>query len=161
MKINEIHDYHGSVFSQLVLYPAFKSLNKAPPPLGLGSGYGHYFLNADRHFFIKYSRKVSRPWPFRFSPPEINALVMAQLLTPHPIWILLVCGKRTICAVTLSEASQLINIKMGGAAQHLKVDAVPNSSLHVTGKLGKTKKTIPHNRFPKALFAPEEKIKGF
>jgi hypothetical protein len=139
MKITEPDSYHGSGLTQIVEHPSFKALNR-------GSGkYGHYLINTDRHVFAKYRK--SSPWQFTFQPDDLKAIREAGAKT----FAMLVCGRKTICGLTLDEIKEVLDLD-SAKSQFITIQIPPGGSCHVKGSKGKLKKTITHNAFPKKLF---------
>lgn len=141
MKIQEQDTYHGSGLVQIVEHPSFKALNRG------SNKYGHYLINTDRHVFAKYSSKKKSPWQFTFQPDDLNEIRKAGQKT----FAMLVCGKETVCALTLDEIGQVLDLDSINA-QSITVEIPKGGSCHVKGTTGKLTKTIPHNAFPQKLF---------
>lgn len=144
MRVQEQDLLHGAALTQIVKHESFKALNKA------SKKYGHYLINTDRHVFVKYRKQKSAPWRFTFQPEELSAL-STELAADHTVYLALVCGPTTICALASDEIRRVVDLS-ATASQWLCV-AVPNGgSCHVSGSAGALKRTIPHKCFPNKLF---------
>jgi hypothetical protein len=99
---------------------------------------------------IKYRTNDGDSWQFTFKPEEIEALKEIAR-KGDLIFVCLVCGQVTVCALSLEEAKELLSGKSKDQ-QSITVEAPPNASLRVWGSKGSLDKTIPHNSFPKRLF---------
>jgi hypothetical protein len=144
MKIQEQDVYHGAALTQIVEHPSFKALNRA------STKYGHYQINADRQVFVKYRKTNASSWTFTFQPSEVRALASA-LSGPSKVYLCLVCGKTTICALTASEIAQVIQVQPA-SNQWIRVDLPKGGSLRVSGSCGKLSRTVPHKSFPEKVF---------
>lgn len=142
MKIQEQDVYHGSALMQIVEHPSFKALNRA------ARGYGHYLVNADRQVFVKYRKRS--PWQFVFAADELSSLSAAASGDTR-VFVCLVCGQKTICALNADEMDQIIDVT-AGTQQSIRVEAPEGASCRVSGSRGKLKRTVPHNSFPKKIF---------
>lgn len=143
MKIQEKHQFHGAALTQIVEHESFKALNRA------SNKYGHYRVNADRHTFVKYRKAPHSPWSFTFQPDELKA-IQAQL--KNKVFLCLVCGTSTVCALTVKEFTELIDLK-SSSAQWVRVEVSPGCSCHVFGSSGKLQRAVSHNSFPGIVFA--------
>lgn len=144
MKIQELDIFHGAALAQIVKHNSFKALNRA------STGYGHYKVNSDRHIFIKYSKSNNTPWRFVFQLHDLNSIQSATSSGDH-VFLCLVCGKVTICALTQDEFSEIIDFNKYHT-QSLSVHIPDGGSCHVSGALGNLKHTIRHNSFPDKIF---------
>lgn len=144
MKIQEQDRFHGAALTQIVEHESFKALNKA------SEKYGHYLINTDHHVFVKYRKPESTPWSFTVQPDELKA-ISSELMAGHTVYLALVCGTTTICALTSDEIQAVINLSVT-ASQWIRVDIPKGGSCHVTGSAGALKRTVPHNSFPNKLF---------
>ncbi len=140
MKIQQQDMFHGAVFTQIVEHESFTALNRATPK------YGHYLVNADRHIFVKYSKSKASPWQFTFSPDEFRAVAHASG-TRNKVFVCLVCGRVTVCALTVAEIEQVIDIAAVGK-QTVYVRVPSGGSCHIRGPTGELPRAIPHNSFP-------------
>jgi len=145
MKIQEQDLFHGAALTQIVEHSSFKALNRA------STKYGHYLVNIDRHVFVKYSKSTRSPWRFTFQPNDLQS-IQAEVSAGHLVFLCLVCGKTTVCALTEAEFSSLIDIN-ASRTQWVRVEVPSGGSCHVSGSLGKLKHTVPHNSFPEKIFA--------
>jgi len=145
MKIQEQDIYHGPPLMQIVEHPSFKALNRA------SKGYGHYLVNTDRQVFTKYRKTKRSPWQFVFAPDELSALSNA-LSGADSVFVCLVCGHATICALNADELRQLVDVA-AASQQSIRVEVPSRGSCHVSGSKGKLKRTVPHNSFPNKIFA--------
>jgi hypothetical protein len=145
MKIQEQDIYHGPALMQIVEHRSFKALNLA------STNYGHYLVNTDRQVFVKYRKTKHSPWQFIFAPEELSALSKA-MSGAGSVFVCLVCGHFTICALNAEEILQLVGLTEA-SQQSIRVEVPSGGSCHVSGTKGKLKKTVPHNSFPEKLFA--------
>jgi hypothetical protein len=120
-------------------------LNKA------SDSYGHYLINTDRHFFVKYSTSEAGPWSFTFQREELETIGAKVVQYPRT-YICLVCGKKTFCCL---EAAEWLTVLDPGSAsaQWIKV-TIPGARgrCHVSGSRGALKRKIPHSSFPAKVF---------
>jgi hypothetical protein len=145
MKIQEQDRFHGAALTQIVEHDSFKALNRA------STKYGHYLVNADRHVFVKYSKSTRSPWSFTFQSHDFQS-IQAEVSAGHLVFVCLVCGTVTVCALSKDELVALIDLHASNA-QWVRVEVPPGGSCHVSGSLGKLKRTVPHNSFPEKVFA--------
>jgi hypothetical protein len=145
MKIQEQDIYHGPALMQIVEHRSFKALNRA------STNYGHYLVNTDRQVFVKYRKTKRSPWQFIFAPDELSALSKA-MSGAGSVFMCLVCGHFTICALNAKEIFQLVDLTEA-SQQSIRVEVPSGGSCHVSGSKGKLKKTVPHNSFPEKIFA--------
>lgn len=143
MKTQEQDFYHGVALAQIVRHESFKALNSGSPKQG------HYLINNDRHLLVKYRTNDGDSWQFTFKVEEILA-IKSMAKKSSNVFICLVCGGATICALTFDEIKELLAPK--SEHQSITVSAPVGGSLHVRGSLGELSKTVPHNSFPKKLF---------
>ncbi len=144
MKIQEQDLYHGAALTQIAEHKSFKALNRG------STKYGHYLVNTDRHFFIKYRKPTRSPWQHTLSADEMKALIAACKKQEH-VWLCLVCGNVTICALNKAEISTVLDLT-SAAQQWVKVEVPQGGSCHVSGSNGALSKVVPHNSFPEKLF---------
>jgi hypothetical protein len=145
MKIQEQDRFHGAALTQIVEHESFKALNKA------NERYGHYLINADRHVFVKYRKADATPWSFTFQPEELKA-ISAELSADRTVYLALVCGTTTICALASDELRAVVNLS-ATASQWVRVAVPKGGSCHVSGSAGKLNRSVPHNSYPNKLFA--------
>jgi len=145
MKIQEQDIYHGPALMQIVEHPSFKALNRA------SKRYGHYLVNTDRQVFTKYRKTKRSPWQFVFATDELSALSKA-LSGADSVFVCLVCGHATICALNADELQQLVDVA-AASQQSIRVEVPSGGSCHASGSKGKLKRTVPHNSFPNKIFA--------
>ncbi len=144
-KVQKQDLYHGAALTQIVEHPPFKALNRA------SKAYGHYRVNADREVFIKYNATSASPWQFTLQEAEVDALDKA-LRRSRKIFLCLVCGKTTVCALNGDEIEAVVEFEVPGQTW-VRVQVPSGGSCHVTGAGGKLSRVIPHNAFPKKIFA--------
>jgi hypothetical protein len=137
--------YHGAVLTQITEHPSFTALNK-PDTL-----YGHYVVNHETRLFVKYLTKESSAWHFRFSVDEMQSIQSDMEVTGR-VFLCLVCGQKTICALNIQEFSNVIDLT-SSEIQTITVEVPPGGSMHVKGTAGELEKTVKHNSFPDKLFA--------
>lgn len=145
MKIQEQDLYHGAALTQIVEHISFKALNRA------STKYGHYLVNTDRHVFVKYRKPNRSPWQHTLSEDEVDAMA-TEIKNGHAVFLCLVCGSTSVCALNSSEIQTLLEIKTAGQ-QWIRVEIPQRGSCHVSGSNGKLKRTVPHNSFPDKVFA--------
>src|SRR5688572_18162481 len=139
MKIQEQDVYHGPALMQIVEHQSFKALNRA------STYYGHYLVNTDRQVFVKYRKTNRSPWQFIFAPDELAAISRA-MSGDGSVFVCLVCGHITICALNSDEMLQLMDFT-STSQQSIRVEVPPGGSCHVSGSKGKLKRTVPHKSF--------------
>ncbi|MEW6369058.1 MAG: hypothetical protein AB1714_30895 [Acidobacteriota bacterium] len=144
MKIQEQDVYHGPALMQIVEHPSFKALNRA------SKRYGHYLVNTDRQVFTKYRKTKRSPWQFVFAPDELSALAKAKS-AGNRVFVCLVCGHTTICALNVDEFDQVIDVT-AGSQQSIRVELPQGGSCRVSGSKGRLQRTVPHNSFPEKVF---------
>ena len=150
MKVQSQDMYHGAVLTQITEHPSFKALNK------IDSQYGHYLVNRDTRLLVKYSKKAEDPWTFKFKHSELQMIKHDLEVAPH-VFLCLVCGEETICALNTEEFSQVINVNAPDSeSQSIIVDAPEAVSMRVRGSAGRLGRTLAHNSFPNKLFEPME-----
>jgi hypothetical protein len=145
MKIQEQDLYHGAALTQIVEHESFKALNKG------SQNYGHYLINTDRHVYVKYRKGSKSPWQFTLSPSEM-AVIKSEAQKSQFVYLCLVCGNVTICALDFSEIQQLIDLN-ANSQQWIKVEVPRGGSCRVSGSKGKLKRTIAHKLFPDKVFS--------
>lgn len=145
MKIQEQDVYHGPALMQIVEHPTFKALNRA------SRRYGHYLVNTDRKVFVKYRKNARSPWRFVFAADELAALSTA-LSGGDRVFVCLVCGHTTICALDAEGLRKVIDIT-ASSPQSIRVEVPLRGSCHVSGSSGKLRRSVPHNSFPNKVFA--------
>lgn len=154
MKIQMQELYHGAVLTQITEHPSFKALNKAD------SQYGHYLVNNNIRVIVKYLTKGYSPWVFEFSPSELLAM-KKDMKTTNRVYLCLICGQETICALNEEEITSLIDLD-AFTNQAIVVDAPSSGSMYVTGTVGKLPRTLQHNSFPNRIFEPAlERVGSF
>lgn len=144
MKIQEQDRYHGPALVQIVEHKSFKAVNR------VSEKYGHYLINTDTELFVKYRTNDSTPWTFTWQPDEVRILRKAVKSKKH-VFICLVCGSTTICALNEDEFTSVLDL-VHKDVQWIKVDAPPNKSCQVSGWNGELARKVPHNSFPNKLF---------
>lgn len=145
MKIQEQDIYHGAALTQIVEHKSFKALNRG------SEKYGHYLVNTNRHVFAKYRKTKRSPWVFQFNAHDVQALRDTPEAAEH-VFLCLICGRSTVCALTRDEIEQLIDLSQHNSAQSIRVEVPKGGSCHVSGSVGSLKQTVPHNSFPDKIF---------
>jgi len=102
MKIQEQDQYHGAALTQIVEHESFKALNRA------SEKYGHYLVNTDKHVFVKYRTANRSPWTFTVQPDELAA-IKTETDQDHEVFLCLVCGGKTVCALNSEEIKNVID----------------------------------------------------
>lgn len=144
MKIQQKDLFHGAALTQLVEHNSFKALNKAD------SKYGHYLVNTDRRLMVKLTEKSSPPWTFTFQLDDL-AILRADVASGFKAFVVLVCGKETICVLPQAQYSSIIDVN-AASAQWIRID-VPKASMRVRGSSAELKNAVKHKAFPDAVFA--------
>lgn len=152
MKIQVQDLYHGAVLTQITEHDSFKALNK------VDSQYGHYLVNHDTRLFVKYLTKEKSPWNFKFHESELQA-IQHDMESSAKVFLCLVCGQETICALGINEFSNLIDVT-NPESQSIIVEVPTNGSMHVKGTAGKLSKTLRHNSFPDIIFTEADVFVG-
>jgi hypothetical protein len=145
VKIQEKDRYHGAALTQIVEHPSFKALNRA------SEKYGHYIINTDRNIFVKYRTNNKTPWQFGLKQEELVWL-NDNVSRGDKVYLCLVCGVTTVCALEKSEINTLVDLASSDS-QYIGVDVPKGGSCHLSGSKGKLKKTIPHSSFPDKVFS--------
>ncbi|MBB5174547.1 hypothetical protein [Texcoconibacillus texcoconensis] len=148
MHIKKQQMYHGAVLTQISEHQSFKALNK------VDKLYGHYLVNHDTRLFVKYASSESSPWTFQFESHTLEA-IQSDINAPARVFLCLVCGEETVCALDFQEFSNLVELT-STERQVINVEVPPGGSMHVTGSLGELGKTIRHNSFPDKVFTNVE-----
>jgi hypothetical protein len=153
VKIIERDLCYGAALAQIVEHLSFQALNHASPrTLSRNSSkYGHYLVNTDRHVFVKCSTRFRGPWKHTLSKDEVQAIA-AALASSTKLWLCLVCGNRTICALDKDEIGAVLDLA-GTGQQWIRVDVPKGGGCHVTGSHGNLRRPVPHNSYPKKVFA--------
>jgi len=144
MKVQEQDIYHGAALSQIVRHQSFKALNSG------SSKQGHYLINSDRHVLVKYRTNSGPTWQFTFKPDEVAA-IKKMAKKSQSVFLCLVCGQDTLCALNFDE----IKILLSGTPdeqQSITIEAPASKSLRVRGSNGDLPRTVAHNAFPQKLF---------
>ena len=146
MKIQQQDLFHGAALTQIVEAPNFKALNKAAD-----SKYGHYVLNNDTRFFVKYSTARGPIFRFSLSPGDATAIRQDED-SGHRVFLVLVCGKSTVCPVASTDL-WIVADRTPGGIQQLWVEANAGKSMRFGKGDAMLSHTIPHNAFPAALLS--------
>lgn len=144
MKIQDQDLYHGAALTQIVEHKSFKALNRA------SEKYGHYLVNTDKHVFVKYRTVNRSPWTFTVQPDEL-AVIKAEIDQNYEVFLCLVCGGKTVCALNSEEINNVIN-SSSNSSQWIRVEVPKGGSCHVNGSVGNLKLSVPHNSFPEKVF---------
>jgi hypothetical protein len=145
MKIQEQDRYHGPALMQIVEHDSFKALNKTDEK------YGHYLVNNDTRLWIKYRTTEKRDWRFTIQPSEAADLAADFKLTKKT-YLILVCGKHTICCLDRAQIESLIDAK-DASSQWIRVEAPAHKNMRITGSLNKRNPILfAHKRFPSCIF---------
>jgi hypothetical protein len=145
MKIQEQDIYHGTALMQIVEHRSFKALNRA------SKEYGHYLINTDRQVFAKYTTKKGSPWQFTFQAKDVTTISHA-VASGDKVFVCLVCGHVTICALNQAEIEQVIDLN-SHTQQSVRVEVPKSGSCRVHGSNGALARTVPHNSFPDKVFS--------
>lgn len=144
MQTQEKDLFHGAALTQIVDHESFKALNRA------STKYGHYLVNTDRHVFVKYRKPNKSPWQHTLSSEDVGA-ISSEIRKGHSVFLCLVCGSTTVCALNTSEIKTVLDLAAEGQ-QWIRVEIPRGGSCHVSGSKGKLKRTVPHNSFPNKVF---------
>ncbi|MGD0540652.1 MAG: hypothetical protein ABSB33_03940 [Tepidisphaeraceae bacterium] len=144
MKIQNKDIFHGAGLTQIVEHRSFKALNKADEK------YGHYLVNTDRRFMLKYGKSKKGPWQFTFGPDDLRTLKRDVALNGK-VFLCLVCGDKTVGCLDESEFSQLIDTS-AATQQFITLEFPKGGSSRARGSQGQLRATIPHNLFPEKIF---------
>lgn len=82
---------------------SFKALNK------VDEKYGHYLVNHDIRIFVKYRNNDGAPWQFTLQPSELK-YVKVDIKSGANVYLCLICGYITICALTKEQIINLIEL---------------------------------------------------
>ncbi|MBT6158296.1 MAG: hypothetical protein HOL01_07730 [Planctomycetaceae bacterium] len=145
MKIQDQDLFHGAALTQIVQHESFKALNR-----GSKTKYGHYLINTNRHVFVKYRKPNQSPWQHTFSEDEIDAIAN-QIKKRQKVFLCLVCGKTTVCALRIAEIKRVLDMK-GEGQQWVRVEVPKGGRCHVSGSNGRLAKTVAHSAFPEKVF---------
>jgi hypothetical protein len=144
MKIQQQDLFHGAALMQVVEAPKFKALNKAAD-----GKYGHYVLNNDTRLLVKYSTQSGPSFQFSLSTDDVKVIKKDEA-AGHRVFVVLVCGKETICPVSSTDL-WVVACDTATGAQQIWVRADDGKSMRF-GKGGyELTKTIPHNSFPNVV----------
>lgn len=147
MKIQEKDLFHGAAITQIVEHPSFKALNR------VGDKYGYYSINHDTRIFIKYRSNPRSPWAFTFQPGELE--VIKASLDKTVVFLCLVCGQYTVCALDGDEIKSAVDVDADGS-QWVRVESRERGSMRVRGTKGEINHAIAHNSFPDKVFERAE-----
>jgi hypothetical protein len=68
------------------------------------------------------------------------------------VFLCLVCAQSTVCVLSYEDIKQVLSPTLK-EQQSITVHAPTNASLRVKGTIGELSRVVPHNAFPKKLFA--------
>ena len=143
MHIQEQDLFHGAVLTQLVEFADSITIKKNK------NEFGHYIINGSINIIVKYRSSRRSPWRFGFSENEIK--IMQQMFADEEVlYLVLVCGSRTICVLNKDELNSVINVFSSDS--WITVESRYGSSMWVRGSGGRLDCSIRHNDFPKKLF---------
>lgn len=141
MKIQKHDLYHGAALAQIVKHRSFKAINRA------SAKYGHYVVNTNRYLFVKYTAARRSPWRFLLHSDEIEGIKAEVEKKRNYVYLCLVCGRKTICALKRSEIKKVIDLS-SDIPQWIQVKSPKGGRCHVCGSNGSLKYTVPHSSFP-------------
>jgi hypothetical protein len=145
VKIQQKDLFHGAALTQLTEHPSFKALNKAD------TKYGHYMVNTDRRLMVKLTEKAAAPWNFTFQPDDLNTL-QSDITSGFRTFVVLVCGKTTICLLPEQDFRVLLNMNSSTAQWICIENPRGRGSMRVRGSNGSLKYTVAHKDFPDDVF---------
>ena len=143
MKIDNKDFFHGAALTKITEHRSFTALNKAD------AKYGHYLVNTDRRLLTKHSEKPRPPWQFTFNSDDLEILRYDRD-SGFISFVVLVCGKVSICLLDESEYSALIDLN-SSSQQSIRVQ-IPKASMQVNGSAGALRRMIRHKGFPNRIF---------
>ena len=82
----------------------------------------------------------------------MEALEKALRKKSRKVFLCLVCGKTTICALNSDEIDAVVDFEMTGQTC-VKVQVPRGGGCRVRGAGGDLSRVVPHNSFPKKVFA--------
>jgi len=145
MKIQTQDTYHGTALMQIVEHKTFKALNKADDQ------YGHYLVNKDIKLWVKYASDEGSPWQFTISENDAKS-IQADAKSKGNTFLILVCGRTSICCVDMDELNGLVDLS-AAKAQGIKVETPANKQMRIFGTLQKKEGLkVAHNSFPDCIF---------
>jgi hypothetical protein len=137
---------YGAVLHEVVNHGAGVKLKR------IADKAGHYSIDGVSRLLIKYSKRKRSPWRFTFSEADMEALVNDCVQTGlfGDSYICLVCGKKAICSLGVSEWEKVLH-PCGDAVQTITVRHSKGCQLEVIGTNGALDTKIPISRFPRRL----------
>jgi hypothetical protein len=132
---------HGAALVAIADSSQFTALNK-------DEGYGHYFINHDRHVFIKHTNMPGTEFKFTYTPGDIRRI--RQAAKQAKTFAVLVCSHQAIAALTAGELGEVIDLT-SSSTQWLRIIDEPRKSLRICGSVGSLTRTIPKGAFPKPV----------
>jgi hypothetical protein len=138
--------FHGAAFARIVGHGEFTGLNRVAP-----RRYGHYRLNDNVVFCVKYSDRGGSRWTFGFSSGEIRELATDRWPSDQR-FVVLVCGRLGICTLDRDDLRKVLAIKQTSGQQWIEVTAPSGKSFRVRGSRGRLDRVVPRNAFPGRLF---------
>lgn len=144
--IDNYHLYHGAALSIVTEAQRFGSIARINDlPLGA------YAINHDIGIFIKHTTNDRSPWHFNFHPEHQTAVRRLFDKYDDRAYVVLVCGKAGICVLKYGEYAAVLDENFTDQ-ENLTVSRPSGGSFRISGALGKYKKAIALNRFPRILF---------
>ena len=146
MKIKNKHFFYGAALAQIAEYPTFTSINKFTDKDGL------YIINDDKVILIKYSDAEEGVWRFTFRKDDFDK----EIYDNYHFSLVLICGDSTICLLRDLYIESLLDIDLlydTDSSQSINVNFPENGQMRVKGSKGKVPRMVPHNSFPRDLFA--------
>lgn len=144
MQVKEMHLYHGAALTQIIEHASFKAINR------IGKKYGHYSINDRVRIMVKYRKGDEGVWTFTFTVEELRT-IKKDINTQHIVFLCLVCGQTTICALDQNQVFALIDLD-AKEQQSITVDIHEGGSIWPRGSLGRLTRSVPHNSFPSKIF---------
>lgn len=130
---------HGAALVAIADAEGFTALNK------LGTKYGHYVVNHDRHIFIKYTLGDGPEFLFNFSDSDkLELTVSAQVARAFAV---LVCNDEAIVALPTTELTKLIDLHKPTGEQ-VRIVAEPGKQLWISGPQGELTHAVARTDFP-------------
>lgn len=141
MKIQQQDLFHGAALMQVVEDPRFKALNKAAD-----GKYGHYVLNNNSRLFVKFTTGNGPDYRFNLSVADVAAIKKDQS-DGHRVYLVLVCGDETICALPADDVWIVAESHPNGN-QQVWVRAETGKSMRFGRGQSQLNRAIAHNSFP-------------
>jgi hypothetical protein len=142
MPIDHKDFMHGAALVAIADVDGFTALNKG------SDKYGHYIVDHDRHLFIKY-RDDNGPSDYSFTFRADDKKMTKRTLPRGRVYVVLVCGKETITALSRDDLAELIDL---GSMEDERVRVSCAGPQAAAGRrTGRRAGPIPRNAFPRRI----------